>query len=87
MRRDFTMPEYKSIEKKINSSSEPRSVSLTRHRFEKRFRNDERLKIPVVVVILQNHNNSVPFNGPDKAAETSIIGSYYLFTDKASRSY
>lgn len=41
----------------------------------------------VVKVIPQNHNKSVPFNGLDKTVETSIIGSYYLVTDKPSTSY
>lgn len=41
----------------------------------------------LVKVIPQNHNKSVPFNGPDKTVETSIIGSYYLVTDKPSTSY
>ena len=44
-------------------------------------------RYPLVKVILQNHNKSVPFNGPDKTDETSIIGSYYLVADKPSTSY
>ncbi|KOX75535.1 hypothetical protein WN51_12279 [Melipona quadrifasciata] len=39
-------------------------------------------RYPLVKVIPQNHNKSVPFNGPDKTDETSIIGSYYLVADK-----
>ena len=50
-----------------------------------RMKNGQRY--PLVKVILQNHNKSVPFNGPDKTDETSIIGSYYLVADKPSTSY